>query len=34
VKVLQDGIAMAQGIAIVALLAGLAALVMALLGGS
>ncbi len=32
-QALQDGIAMAQGIAIVALLAGLAALVMALLGG-
>lgn len=33
VKALQDGIAMAQGLAIVALVAGLAALVMGLLGG-
>ncbi|MBC7220744.1 hypothetical protein H5T55_04650 [Candidatus Bipolaricaulota bacterium] len=33
VQALQDGITMAQGMAIVALLAGLAALVMALLGG-
>lgn len=33
VKALQDGLAMAQGLAIVALLAGLAALVLGLLGG-